>query len=142
MAEININISEKLMDRLVEDAVARLRTRPAELVITVKGLRPEVVTEAHIDKILKELGVDHEALTSPVKGHGDWEGSYRYLADAVIERFNPMDTDDAEEWICAQAIHRAADLIEKIPCRCNPDEMVYCQRCAVLGRADDVPVQR
>lgn len=74
--------------------------------------------------------------------------AHRYLADKVIEWFNPPDGDESEEWICGQAVMAAGKYIEAQPCICEegagyPDYLVDpCARCQVLGRAADKELQR
>ncbi len=74
--------------------------------------------------------------------------AFRYLADKVIEWFNPPDGDESEEWICAEAVMAAGKYIEAQPCTCEdgagyPDYLVDpCARCQVLGRAADKEIER
>ena len=70
---------------------------------------------------------------------------YEDLRDYVIERFNPPDDDIAEPAIMRDAVGRAADLIESLPCTCPTDFDSYgdaCGRCYALGRHMDVAVTR
>jgi hypothetical protein len=69
---------------------------------------------------------------------------YRLLADEVIELFNPRDDDAAEVGICIDALGAAAEYIAAQPCTCpsDPDWWGACQRCQVLGRKADKPIER
>lgn len=66
--------------------------------------------------------------------------AYRFLADKVIELFNPPDHDVAEEALLADALERAAEFIETRFCTCSRDEA--CARCEALGRYADQRVER
>ncbi len=70
---------------------------------------------------------------------------YRLLADEIAELFNPPDNDVAEVAILIDAAKAAQDYIISQLCSCTP-EMVAdwdaCPRCRVLGRIDDMRVQR
>jgi hypothetical protein len=76
----------------------------------------------------------------------DWEREYRIVADSVITRFNPPDSDGAESAIVEQAITLAAEYIETQSCACPPGVATYdedpCLRCAALGRRSDVSEER
>jgi hypothetical protein len=72
--------------------------------------------------------------------------AYRFLADKVIEWFNPPDGDEAEESLLADAVMRAGKFIEAQPCTCEEGAAEFlvdpCARCAALGRAADEPEER
>ena len=74
---------------------------------------------------------------------GDVVCDYRLLADGVIEHLNPSDGDEAEVYLCRQAVERAAAFIESLPCTCKPGfDDDPCGRCAALGQRHGEPVQR
>lgn len=71
------------------------------------------------------------------------------FVDAAIGlAFNPPDDDVAAESILADAVERAAQFIESLPCTCGaapPDEYgdrMPCDRCQAIGRDHDVPIDR
>lgn len=73
--------------------------------------------------------------------------SYRAVADRVIEKMNPFDDDVAEVAIVLSTIDRAVAYIERQPCTCEPEagppsgwDVTPCERCQVLGRANDQAV--
>ena len=71
---------------------------------------------------------------------------YWTLRDLIIDRLNPPDSDYAEIHIMCEAVRRAAELIEAIPCACTEaaasGEDDPCPRCQVLGRTADVREER
>ncbi|ONH58369.1 hypothetical protein CcI49_23220 [Frankia sp. CcI49] len=72
---------------------------------------------------------------------------YRMIADTVIERLNPPDSDVAEVAIVLESIAHLADYVEKLPCTCPPDAAPPelgdpCDRCRVLGRRLDKREER
>lgn len=67
--------------------------------------------------------------------------AYRFLADKVIELFNPRDGEEAEEAILADHLEMVAEWIEKHLCRCQAPDSV-CGRCETLGRYADVRIER
>jgi hypothetical protein len=62
------------------------------------------------------------------------------LSELIVERFNPPDDDNYNEFTCIDA---AADFIEAQPCDCphDPAEDI-CPRCNVLGRRRDKAIER
>lgn len=95
--------------------------------------------EGHLNRIISETFAEQ---ILPLKQQRDhWETSYRLLADAVIDWFNPEEkVGDGEEWICHEAIRRAVAFVESFACDCGYS--VACDRCRVLGRFQDVAVER
>ena len=74
---------------------------------------------------------------------GDDRCGYRHLADTVIAKLNPPDGDEAEEWLCADAIGRIAAFVQSLICSCSRiDDDEPCPRCSVLGQRHMRPVQR
>lgn len=73
---------------------------------------------------------------------------YEEIRDAVIDHLNPPDSDAAEVGILVEAIERAARVLVTITCSCAPTagppewEWEPCDRCAALGRARDVRLDR
>ncbi|KPM55770.1 hypothetical protein ACG83_10885 [Frankia sp. R43] len=72
---------------------------------------------------------------------------YRMVADLVIDRLNPPDSDFAEVSIVSEAIERLASYVEKLPCTCLADAAPPelgdpCERCRVLGRRLDKREER
>jgi hypothetical protein len=65
---------------------------------------------------------------------GDERCGYRFLADAVIGKLNPVDGDEAEVALCIAAVERIAAYVESLPCTCVP-ALHSCRRCQALGRA-------
>jgi hypothetical protein len=60
---------------------------------------------------------------------------YRLLADAVIEKLNPPDGEEAEAAICISAIDGIAAFVASLPCTCEPGhDGEPCGRCAALGQ--------
>lgn len=76
------------------------------------------------------------------------EEDYRMVADKIIELFNPPEDDAAEIHIVIEALKRAQKcLINEVECWCadkagNPENEDPCDRCAALGRFDDVVLER
>lgn len=72
--------------------------------------------------------------------------AYRFLADKVIEWFNPPDGEEAEESILADAVMAAGKFIEAQPCTCEDGAATFdvdpCERCQVLGRGADAEIER
>lgn len=73
---------------------------------------------------------------------------YELVRDAVIDQFNPADSDDGEPGIMVRSVEYAARYIASLSCTCPPDagppewESPPCGRCQALGRARDVRVDR
>ena len=67
---------------------------------------------------------------------------YRMLADKVIERLNPPDSDEAEVALLMHALDVAADYITDQPCFCDQEPDLPCFRCSALGQRHREPVQR
>lgn len=72
--------------------------------------------------------------------------AYRMLAGKVYEWFNPPDDDIAEEAILLDAIQRAGEYIESLPCTCGDGAAEFavdpCDRCQALGRAANQSIDR
>lgn len=72
--------------------------------------------------------------------------AYRDLADKVIEWFNPPDDDVAEIAIMLDAVTRAGEFIEALPCTCGDGAAEFdvdpCKRCEALGRAANQSIDR
>ena len=56
---------------------------------------------------------------------------YRMLADAVIEKLDPRDGDEAEVALCIAAVERVAAYVQSLPCTCADEP---CGRCAAIGQ--------
>jgi hypothetical protein len=69
--------------------------------------------------------------------------AYRFLADKVIELFNPRDGEEAEESILADHLEMVAKFVQARACICaaRPDGEP-CGRCAALGQVAGVREQR
>lgn len=71
---------------------------------------------------------------------------YELLRDTIIEAFNPPDDDVAEVALMTDTLDRVWAYVVAQPCTCPPGAAAFevepCDRCAVLGRAADVVVER
>lgn len=77
---------------------------------------------------------------------------YSMLRALIIDAFNPPDDDVAECSLLADAVVHVFQFIESAPCTCKvSDDQVHvgdwvdydvCPRCEVLGRCNDVSIER
>ncbi len=67
--------------------------------------------------------------------------AYRFLADRVIDLFNPPHDDVAEQALLAQHLSAVAEFIASLPCACPAGAFTGATdpgaRCAALGRGED-----
>lgn len=69
---------------------------------------------------------------------------YAMLRALIIEAFNPPDDDVAECCLLADSVAHAFAFIVAVPCTCEDTEQDGdpCDRCQVLGRINDEPIER
>lgn len=100
---------------------------------------------AAVEPFLSKPAKHDPAVNCNCESGADPRCEYRFLADAVIDAFNPADGDEAEVAICVAAVRQARDALKAIPCSCTP-EMIedwdQCARCAALGQRGGKAVQR
>jgi hypothetical protein len=69
--------------------------------------------------------------------------AYRFLADKVIELFNPRDGEEAEESILADHLEMVATFVADKACTCwGRKDGDPCRRCAALGQVAGVREER